>query len=167
MTTVTTPTGNVIRDDDGVRLEFVRQYPDPIERVWAAVTDPDELGNWYGTWRGDPATGTVELASIEGGGEFKPIEIVECSRPRRVAVVIPTPYGAFARFDLPQRVQRQHNPGVRAPARRAIRPGVIRAGLALLPGPPWRNAAWRRDARVRRLAGLRTARRAVPNARLT
>lgn len=96
MTTVTTPTGKVIRDDDGVRLEYVRTYPDPIERVWAAVTDPDELGKWYGTWRGDPARGTVELASIEGGGEFKPIDVVECSRPRRVAVVIPTPYGAFA-----------------------------------------------------------------------
>jgi uncharacterized protein YndB with AHSA1/START domain len=95
MTTIATPTGKVIRDGDGVRLEFVRTYPDPIERVWAAVTDPDELGKWYGTWRGDPATGTVELASIEGGGEYKPVEIVECRRPRRLAVVLPTPYGPW------------------------------------------------------------------------
>jgi uncharacterized protein YndB with AHSA1/START domain len=95
MTTVGTPTGQVIRDDDGVRLEFVRTYPDPISRVWDAVTDPAELGVWYGTWRGDPASGTVELASIEGGGEFKPVQIVECDRPRRVAVVLPTPYGPW------------------------------------------------------------------------
>jgi len=95
MTTITTPRGRVIRDDDGVRLEFVRNYPDPIERVWAAVTDPDELAVWYGTWRGDPASGTVELASIEGGGEFKPVEIVHCDPPRRVAVVLPTPYGPW------------------------------------------------------------------------
>ena len=95
MTTIGTPTGSVIRDDGGVRLEFVRTYPDPIERVWAAVTDSDELGKWYGTWRGDPASGTVELASIEGGGEYKPIEIVECRAPRRVAVVISTPYGSM------------------------------------------------------------------------
>lgn len=95
MTTIGTPTGAVIRDDDGIRLEFVRTYPDPIKRVWAALTDPDELAVWYGTWRGDPASGTVELASIEGGGEFKPVEIVECDRPRRVAVVLPTPYGPW------------------------------------------------------------------------
>ena len=95
MTTIDTPTGKVIRDDDGVRLEFVRTYPDPIERVWKALTDPEELGKWYGTWRGDPASGTVELASIEGGGEYKPIEIVECRPPRRVSVVLPTPYGPW------------------------------------------------------------------------
>lgn len=95
MTTVETPTGRVIRDADGVRLEYVRTYPDPIERIWAAITDPEQLAVWYGTWRGDPASGTVELASIEGGGEFKPIQIVQCHRPTRVAVVIPTPYGAM------------------------------------------------------------------------
>jgi uncharacterized protein YndB with AHSA1/START domain len=95
MTTIATPTGEVIRDDDGLRLEFVRTYPDPIERVWAAVTDPEELAVWYGTWRGDPASGTVELASIEGGGEFKAVEIVECRPPRRVAIVLPTPYGPW------------------------------------------------------------------------
>ncbi len=95
MTTVATPTGEVIRDDDGMRLEFVRTYPDPIERVWAAVTEPDELAAWYGTWRGDPTSGTVELASIEGGDEFKPVEIVECHPPRRVAIVLPTPYGPW------------------------------------------------------------------------
>ncbi len=95
MTTIATPTGKVIRDDDGIRLEFVRTYPDSIERVWAAVTDPEELAVWYGTWRGDPASGTVELASIEGGGEFKPVEIVECDRPRRIAVVLPTPDGPW------------------------------------------------------------------------
>ena len=95
MTTIDTPLGVVIRDEDGVRLEFVRTYPDPIERVWAALTDPDELAAWYGTWRGDPASGVVELASIEGGGEFKPVEIVECARPHRLAVVLPTPYGPW------------------------------------------------------------------------
>ena len=95
MTTIATPTGAAIRDDDGMRLEFARTYPDPIERVWAALTDPDELAAWYGTWRVDPASGTVELASIEGGGEFKPVEIAECDPPRRVAVVLATPYGPW------------------------------------------------------------------------
>lgn len=95
MTTITSPLGAVLRDDQGMRLEFVRTFPDPIERVWAAVTDPDELATWFGTWRGDPSTGTIEIAPIEGGGEFQPAELVECDAPRRVAVVLPSPDGPW------------------------------------------------------------------------
>lgn len=95
MTPITTPTGTVIRDGDGMRLEFVRTYDEPVDRVWAALTDPEELAAWYGTWRGDPASGTVEFAAIEGGGEFKPVRIVACDAPRRIAVVLPTPYGPW------------------------------------------------------------------------
>ena len=62
---VTTPLGAVVRTDSGYRLEFVRQFPDPIERVWSAVTDSDELSSWYGTWTGDPSTGTIELTVLE------------------------------------------------------------------------------------------------------
>lgn len=28
-------------------LEFVRTYPHPIERVWRAITDPQELARWF------------------------------------------------------------------------------------------------------------------------
>ena len=93
--TVTTPLGEVIRDADGVRLQFVRTFPDPIDRVWAAITDPGELAKWYGTWRGDPSTGRIELASDEGGGAFKSTEVVECVRPHKVAIVLPTPNGPW------------------------------------------------------------------------
>ncbi|UDY36038.1 SRPBCC family protein [Dermatobacter hominis] len=93
--TISTPLGTVVRDDEGLRLEFVRTFPDPIERVWAAVTDPDELGTWFGTWRGDPSTGTVELCSIEGDGSYEPTPIVECDPPRKLAVVVSSPEGAW------------------------------------------------------------------------
>lgn len=93
--TITTPLGAVIRDDEGMRLEFVRTFPDPIERVWAAVTDPDELAAWFGTWRGDPSTGTVEVCSIEGDGTFKPAEIVHCQKPRALSIVLPSPDGPW------------------------------------------------------------------------
>ena len=91
----TSPLGQVIRDAEGVRLEFVRTFPDSIDRVWAAITDPTELAEWYGTWRGDPSTGRIELAADEGGGEFKWTEVVECTRPHKLAVVLPTPYGPW------------------------------------------------------------------------
>jgi len=93
--TVTTPPGALIRDAEGLRLEFVRTFPDPIERVWTAITDPEELGTWFGTWRGDPSSGHVELSSMEGDGTFKSTEIVECARPHKVAIVLPTPYGPW------------------------------------------------------------------------
>lgn len=93
--TITSPLGEVIRDAEGVRLQFVRTYPDPIDRVWAAITDPDKLSAWYGTWRGDPSTGRIELASDEGGGEFKWTDIVECDRPHKLVLVLPTPYGPW------------------------------------------------------------------------
>ena len=93
--TITSPLGTVIRDDDGLRLEFVRTFPDPIATVWSAVTDPEELAAWFGTWRGDPSTGTIEICSIEGGGEFKPAQIVECDAPRKVAIVLPSPDGPW------------------------------------------------------------------------
>jgi uncharacterized protein YndB with AHSA1/START domain len=31
---------------DRYTVQFVRVYPHPIERVWRALTDPDELGAW-------------------------------------------------------------------------------------------------------------------------
>lgn len=86
--TITTPLGSVIRDDEGMRLEFVRVYPDPIDRVWRAITDPDELAAWFGTWRGDPSTGTIELSSIEGDRKFEPAQIVVCDAPRRLSVIL-------------------------------------------------------------------------------
>jgi uncharacterized protein YndB with AHSA1/START domain len=93
--TAGTPLGRVIRDADGLRLEFVRSFPDPIERVWEAITDPEELAVWWGTWRGDPSSGQIEVRPLESDGTFKSAEIVECDPPHRVAIILPTPYGPW------------------------------------------------------------------------
>lgn len=37
--TVISPLGQLLRDEDGMRLEFVRTYDDPIADVWSALTD--------------------------------------------------------------------------------------------------------------------------------
>ena len=36
-------------------VRFVRTYPHPIERVWSAITDVDELRHWF------PSTARIEL----------------------------------------------------------------------------------------------------------
>lgn len=92
---VTSPLGLVVRNSDGMRLEFVRHFPDSIERVWSAATDPDELSAWYGTWRGDPSTGWIELSPQEAGGQFYPTEVVECEPPRKVSIIAPSPDGPW------------------------------------------------------------------------
>jgi hypothetical protein len=33
--------------EDGPTLRFERRYSHPIERVWRAITDPDELRHWF------------------------------------------------------------------------------------------------------------------------
>ncbi len=45
--------GVVTTEDDGrQRLEFRRSWPDPVEDVWSALTEPDRLARWTAPSRG-------------------------------------------------------------------------------------------------------------------
>ena len=81
--------GVVTTEADGrQRLEFHRSWPDPVEDVWSALTEPDRMARWIGTYDGERApggTGTFTMtAEQESVGE--PLRIVECDRPRRLVV---------------------------------------------------------------------------------
>jgi len=94
--TVTTPLGQVIRDEDGLRLEFVRTYDDPVRDVWAALTEPDRVARWFGTWSGDPSTGTVELLMTEDESATpQRVQILECQAPTRLVIDLPSPDGTW------------------------------------------------------------------------
>jgi len=94
--TVTTPLGQVLRDEDGMRLEFVRSYGDPVDDVWSALTESDRLARWFGTWSGDPATGSVELLMVEDEGAApQTVAILECRPPTRLVVDLPSPDGTW------------------------------------------------------------------------
>ena len=82
------PTGRIERTGDRLTLHLTRTFDAPIEDVWAAITEPDRLGRWLGTWRGDPASGSVTFRmGFEGDGAAEEeMEIRECDPPRRVAV---------------------------------------------------------------------------------
>ena len=42
-----TPTGELVTIDGRPALRFERRLRSPIERVWRAVTEPDELERWF------------------------------------------------------------------------------------------------------------------------
>lgn len=73
-----------------------KQFPDPVEDVWAAVTESERLGRWFGTYTGSGRPGgTVEFTvtgEVDAGGEVAaPVTVTvhECDAPRRLVVDIP------------------------------------------------------------------------------
>jgi hypothetical protein len=38
---------NELTLDDGPKLRLERRYDHPVERVWRAITEPDELRHWF------------------------------------------------------------------------------------------------------------------------
>src|SRR3954447_24549768 len=92
--TAITPLGRVLRDPDGLRLEFVRTYDAPVDDVWAALTDSDRTARWIGPWSGDPATGSVALTmSAEAEGDPSPVQILRCVPPTELVVETAGPAG--------------------------------------------------------------------------
>jgi uncharacterized protein YndB with AHSA1/START domain len=78
-----------IEPDGRRRLEFRRSWPDPIEDVWSALTRPERLARWIGTYegaRGPGGTGTFTMTHEEGEHSGEPTTIRECDPPRRLVV---------------------------------------------------------------------------------
>ena len=90
MTDTETRRGTVTRLEDGrQRLEFRRSWPDPIEDVWSALTEPDRLARWIGVYEGERrpgGTGTFVMTHEEGEHTGEPATIVECDPPRRLVI---------------------------------------------------------------------------------
>ena len=85
--------GVVTEEPGGARrLQFRRSWPDPIEDVWSALTEPQRLARWIGTYDGERGVGGAgtfrmtheETAGDEPAGEA--MTIVECDPPRRLVV---------------------------------------------------------------------------------
>lgn len=88
--------GTVRRDGDEVRLEFTRVLHDPVELVWAALTEPDRVARWLGRWSGDPTSGSVQLSmSEETDAPSQIVEIESCDAPSSLAVRMSTADGVW------------------------------------------------------------------------
>ena len=102
MSTIT-PRATGRRDDRAGTpyLVFERTFRAPIADVWAAVTEPERLERWIGTWSGDPASGAIAFRMTAEGEDVPEEEIVidECVEPTRLVLRSATP-------DDPQRLWR-------------------------------------------------------------
>lgn len=53
---------------DGVPyVVYTRTFKASVEDVWAAVTEPERMARWIGTWRGDPPSGSVQFIMTAEG----------------------------------------------------------------------------------------------------
>ena len=89
MTQVGSPLGRVLADADGARLEFRRDHRVPVEDLWAALTEPERLARWIGTWTGEPEVGGTVLFSMLHEAELgdpEPVTILECEPRQRLVV---------------------------------------------------------------------------------
>ena len=88
------PTGRREHRDGNDFLVIERRFTAPIEAVWSAVTEPERLARWIGTWTGDPASGAVEFRMLyEGEGPASEVfTILECEEPRRLSVTSTVPF---------------------------------------------------------------------------
>lgn len=95
-TTTTTPaaTGRRETRNGTTYVVFDRTFRAPIDDVWAAVTEPDRLARWIGSWQGDPADGHVAFQMLYEGDKVprEKFVIEECERPRRLSITTATPY---------------------------------------------------------------------------
>ncbi len=97
-------------DAEGRVVVLRREWPDPIDDVWSALTESERTARWIGTWTGrGKEAGAADLdrtgpvlpgryveftmtGEVDAGGEVAPpvtITIVECDPPRRLVLDIP------------------------------------------------------------------------------
>jgi len=87
------PTGYLSTGVIGPELIITRRIPFVIDAVWNQITDPALLGTWYGTYEGDPATGTVVLTTREAPEQPGDVRIQHCEAPNALAVTLESPAG--------------------------------------------------------------------------
>lgn len=90
------PTGYLSTGVVGPELIIARRIPFVIDAVWNHLSDPELLNTWYGTYEGDPATGSVVLTAQEAPDQPGDVQIQHCEAPNALAVVLQSPAGDWA-----------------------------------------------------------------------
>ena len=79
-------------------LRFERRIDHPVERVWRAISDPDELARWFPTEvRGELRAGARIAFVVPGDAEAHAGEVLEADPPR---LLVFTWFEDVLRFEL-------------------------------------------------------------------
>jgi uncharacterized protein YndB with AHSA1/START domain len=92
-----TATGRLDTTDGRDAVVFERTFNASRHDVWAAVTESHRLERWFGTWTGDPASGSVQVLMNAEGDDATPetFQIRRCEPPRLLEVHAVNDYGAW------------------------------------------------------------------------
>ena len=80
------PLGEVTLGGDGLRVVFERHYRFPIEKVWAALTTPERLADWFAEAEIDLRVGGAVKLTWNGTRQAE-MRITVCDPPRSLAWV--------------------------------------------------------------------------------
>ena len=134
------PVGRREQRAGGPSVVLERTFRAPATDVWAALTEPERLVRWIGTWSGDPASGTVQFRMTAEGEdiEAEAVTVHECDPPRRLVLswVAAGPAGALweVEVDLAE-AGRCHHPDLRPADPRHRDRARRRPRLGVLPRP--------------------------------
>ena len=90
------------RTEDGGLIRFQRTFPNPIEDVWSALTEPDRLADWW-----PPFATNVQVDLREGGtlsfdwpdGPQLKFQFLRIQRPKLLEHTHTSP-GSWMRYEL-------------------------------------------------------------------
>jgi uncharacterized protein YndB with AHSA1/START domain len=78
------PKGEVTVKDDRMQVVFRRRYTKPVAKVWAALTTPERLEDWFGVAKIDLRLGgTLHITSANG--KFSEFRITRLDAPHVLA----------------------------------------------------------------------------------
>ncbi|WP_144796956.1 SRPBCC family protein [Microbacterium paludicola] len=86
------------RFDEGRRtVRLVREFTTSIDDVWASIVDSERLSRWFGTWSGDPASGSISVTMNAEPETLQaaPWTIRRCEPPHVLSVSITDDYGSW------------------------------------------------------------------------
>lgn len=89
------PTGQLITGPVGEELVFTRNLPHAVDTVWSHIVDSGNLGTWYGTWTGDPGSGTVTLSTLAAPDSPAEVSIQHCEAPTALVASLDAPTGSW------------------------------------------------------------------------
>jgi uncharacterized protein YndB with AHSA1/START domain len=73
--------GAVRSEGHGRTVRFDRHFHAPIDEIWAACTDPEQLAHWFAEVSGDLRIGGEAFIDFDNG-EHTPLVIRECDPPK-------------------------------------------------------------------------------------